>query len=118
MFVCEIAQRVGKVARLQPSASEVPRSTAAHRSRSSWTSFAGVAAHPEEPRSVRSEMAGDDFELDADRAKALKQRVVDLAADPCPLGQHQRELMLNGAEAQPPIRTPRASARPIAPRAA
>ena len=41
----------------------------------------------------RIELSGDGFELEANRAEALEQRVVNLPAHAGPLGDHQGELM-------------------------
>ena len=52
----------------------------------------------------RIELGGDGLELDADRRQALQQRVVNLAADPGALGEHQRVLIAHGPQPEPPRR--------------
>ena len=61
----------------------------------------------------RIELAGDGLELEADRAKALQQRVVDFAAHARALRDDECELMLHGAQPQPPRRAASASIRLI-----
>ena len=55
----------------------------------------------------RVELAGDGLELEPDRAEALEQRVVNLAAHARALGDDERELVLHGAQPQPPRRAER-----------